>query len=272
MSGARASGSLRTTAALLGFAAIAGLLASCAPPPPAGLETLEQAARRGTERRERRLRAFELQAVLRVDGRATGRLPAVSLHVRFAAPDRVRLQCRWLLGLAADVALRGDTLTAWMPAERMGVRMPSLSDTLGLREPAQYLGRALTAVWQAPHEAWRGAVADSAGVTLEWPEQDERWTLRVDAAGRPREVSVTRGARTVTARYGAWRGAGAAAWPARVELSDGEGSLHVRIEIEAQRASKHARPEWFALVLPANARRLELDDVKRVLSSRGGTR
>ena len=171
-----------------------------------------------------------------------------------------------------DVALSGDTLTAWMPGERMGVRVPSFSDSVGLRDPAQFLGRALTAVWPVPPDAWRGAVADSAGATLEWTERDERWTLRVDAAGRPREVSVTRAQHTVTARYGAWHGAGPAAWPARVALSDGGGSVQVRIEVEGLRSAKRSRPAWFALVLPDGARRLELDDVKRVLSSRGGTR
>ena len=250
----------------------AGLLASCAPPPPGGLESLEQVARRGAERRERRLGAFELEGVLRVDGRATGRLPAVSLHARFASPDRVRLQCRWLLGLLADVSVRGDTLTAWMPGQRVGIRVPELSDTLGLRDPALFLARALIAAWQAPHEAWRQAVPDSAGTTLEWPEGDEAWTLHVNREGRPREVRVVRGAHAVTARYGAWRGRGAGAWPSRIDLSDGAGWAQVRVELEDLRATKHPKPSWFALELPDDARRLELDDVKRVLSSRSGSR
>src|SRR5260221_4855182 len=142
-------------------AVLALLRAACAPPARRGLEPLEVMARRGAERRERRLAAFELQAVVRVDGRATGRLPAVSLNARLASPDRVRLQCRWLLGLLADVAVRGDTLVAWMPAERLGIRVPDLADTLGVRDPALFLGRALTASWQGPREAWRAAVGDS---------------------------------------------------------------------------------------------------------------
>ncbi len=274
MTPARARRSLPRAAVALALpAAVAALLlASCAPPAPRGLEPLEVMARRGAERRERRLAAFELQAVVRVDGRATGRLPAVSLNARLASPDRVRLQCRWLLGLLADVAVRGDTLVAWMPAERLGIRVPDLADTLGVRDPALFLGRALTASWQAPREAWRAAVADSGGATLAWPQGDERWTLRVDRDGRPRDVTVARGERTVTARYAAWRGAGERAWPARIDLADGAGWLKVRFDLEDMRAAKRARAAWFALALPEDARRLELDDVKRVLSSRGGLR
>ena len=257
--------------AALGFGTFAALLASCAPPPPGGLESLEQVAARGAGRRERRLDAFELQGVLRVAGRATGRLPAVSLHARIASPDRVRLQCHWLMGLLADVSLRGDTLTAWMPRERLGIRVPELSDTLGLRDPALFLGRALLAAWRAPHEAWQRAVLDSAGATLEWPEGDEGWTLRVSREGRPQEIRVARGGRTVTVSYGAWRGRGTAAWPGRIELSDGDGWVQVRVELEDLRTTKHPKPAWYALALPDDARRLELDDVKRVLSSRNGS-
>lgn len=267
-----APASVLLLAGSLALSTLAGLLASCAPPPPAGLESLEQAARRGAERRARRLAAFELNGSLRVDGRATGRLPAVSLHARVATPDRLRLQCRWLLGLLADVSVRGDTLTAWMPSQRLGVRIPALSDTLGLVDPALFLGRALLAAWQAPHEAWQRAVTDSAGVTLEWPEGGDAWRLRIDRDGRPRDVRVAREAHSVTARYAAWRGRGAGAWPSRIELADGAGWVLVRVELEDLHTSKHPKPAWYALALPDDARRLELDDVKRVLSSRGGSR
>jgi hypothetical protein len=57
-----------------------------------------------------------------------------------------------------------------------------------------------------------------------------------------------------------------------VELADGAGWVRARFELEEVRAARHARAAWFALVLPDDARRLELDDVKRVLSTRGGLR
>ena len=264
-----AAGPLRFAGAV---GACALVLASCAPPPPGGLESLEVMAQRGAERRARRAATCEIQSVLRVDGRATGRLPAVTLHMRLTSPDRVRLQIRWLLGLLVDLAVRGDTLTAWMPGERLGLKIAALSDTLGVRDPALFLGRALGATWPVPREAWRRGVADSSGARLGWDERDEHWTLRVDREGRPLEVSVARGERTVTARYSSWHGTGPAAWPARVELADGAGWVRARFELEDVRAARRPRPAWFALVLPEDARRLELDDVKRVLSTRGGLR
>jgi hypothetical protein len=262
----------RTTALVVLASGLCALLAACAPPPSGSLETLERLARRGAEHRARSLAALEATLVLRVDGRATGRLPAVSVQARLASPDRVRLQVRWLLGLLLDLNASGDTLTAWIPSERLGLRVPALTDSLGLRDPARFLGTALAATWQAPHTAWREAVADSAGVGLEWSELSEHWHMRVDREGRPREVGVESGGHEVNVRYSTWRGAGTAAWPQRLEVGDDAGWVQLRLDIEDVRAARRARPSWFTLVLPEDARRLELDDLKRVLSSRGAAR
>jgi len=262
---------LRRSLAAVGVAALcAGLLASCAPPAPRGLETLEEAARRGAERRARRLVALEAQAIVRVDGRATGRLPAVAVSARLASPDRVRIQCRWLLGLLADIAVRGDTLVAWMPSGRLGLHVDDLADTLGVRDPALFFGRALLAAWEPPREAWRAAVADSGGAVLAWTGGDEAWQMHVDREGRPRDVRVERDGRSLTARYDAWRGSGPRAWPAKLELEDGAGWVRLRLELEDLRTPKRPRAHWFALTLPDDARPLTLDDVKRVLSRSGG--
>src|SRR5262249_50831041 len=101
---------------LCAFAAL--LLASCTRlPAPGDLESLEALSRRDAEKRESKLTALEARMVLRLSGRATGKLPAVDLQARLAAPDRARLQARWLLGLLLDAAVRGDTLVAWLPGE-----------------------------------------------------------------------------------------------------------------------------------------------------------
>ncbi len=252
--------------ALLGFAF------GCAPPPPGSLETLETAARVGAQRRERRLQGLEARAVLRVDGRATGRLPAVSVTTRLASPDRVRLQARWLLGVLLDAAVAEDTLTAWMPSERLGLRLPGLADSLGIRAPGRFIGRAIVASWQAPREAWRHARADSAGATLGWEEGGEAWTLRVDPAGRPRELAVSRDGHEVLVRYSGWHGAGYAALPARVEVTDGAGWLRVRLDLEDVHTLRRVKPAWFKLGIPDDVRPFGLSDVRRVLSLRGDDR
>lgn len=255
---------LAATLALLS----AVVLGSCAPPPPGSPEAVEVAARRAAERRERQLAAIEASLVVRVDGRATGRLPAVSVQARLAAPDRMRLQVRWLLGLLLDASVRGDSLVAWMPGERLGLVVPALSDSLGVREPARFAGRALAASWLAPHEAWREARRDSAGLMLAWRERDEDWTLHVHPDGRPRELAVSRAGHEVRVRIQEWQG-GAAGWPRRLELQADSGFVRIRIQTESVRAPKRARANWFALSLPGDARRLELEDLQRVLTAKG---
>ncbi len=254
------------------LAALVGLFAGCAPPVPRGLETLEVATRTQAAERERRLRVCETRAVLRVDGRATGRLPAVSVNAWLSEPGRVRFQARWLLGVLLDASLTGDTLTAWMPAERLGLQLPGLGDTLGVADPAAFLRRALVAGWQPPREAWRGATADSAGASLAWHEDGRDWFMRVDRSGRPREVGVSDGSHRIAVRYPEWRGAGAAALPARLEFADGDGWVRVRVELEDLHPLKRAKDSWFALSIPGDVQPLGFEDLRRVLTVREESR
>ena len=252
---------------LLGVPLGIALLASCTPvPAPGDIEALETTARRGAEKREHSLVALESRMVVRLSGRATGKLPAVDVQAKLASPDRARLQARSILGLLLDAAVRGDTLLAWLPSERLGVRVPDLSDSLGVREPARFLGRALAASWQAPHEAWRGATPDSQGVRLGWRDGDETWTLWVDRAGRPRQIQLVRDGRSLVVRYPQWRGAGDGAWPQRIELADGDGWVNARLDMEDTYHAKKSRPSWFAVSLPEDVTPLELEDLKRVIA------
>ncbi|MCE9627435.1 MAG: hypothetical protein K8R56_05925 [Candidatus Eisenbacteria bacterium] len=249
-------------------------LGACAPPPPGSLEALEVTARRGAERREQRYAVCDARGILRIDGRSTGKLPGVTLRVRVASPDRARLQASWLLGTLADVAVRSDSLIAWVPAERLGLAFGGLADTLGVREPARFLAQAMSASWVAPRDAWRSASLDSTGgVTLAWRgSADEQWTLRVDHDGRPLEVSVARDGRSVGAKVSGWQGRGDDAWPARLELADGGGQLRARLEFTELRAAKRARASWFALSPPDDARTLTLPDLQRLWNTRGEAR
>jgi len=243
------------------------LLASCTPlPPPGDMEALETTARRGAEHRERSLVALESRMVVRLSGRATGKLPAVNVQTKLASPDRARLQARSILGLLLDAAVRGDTLLAWIPSERMGVRVPELSDSLGIREPARFIGRALAASWQAPDEAWRAVTPDSGGAKLAWRDGDEAWTLRLDGMGRPRQLEIHREEHVLTVGYPQWRGAGLGAWPQRIELADGEGWVHARVDMESSYHAKKSRPAWFAVSWPDDVTPLALDDLRRVMA------
>lgn len=248
-------------------------LASCAPPPPGSIESLESSSRRGAERRERRYASADARGILRIDGHATGRLPGVSLRVRVASPDRARVQVGWLLGTLADLALRSDSLVVWIPGQRLGVLFGGLADTLGVREPARFLAQALSASWVAPHSAWRQAALDSSGAQLEWPgSAGETWTMHVDRDGRPTDVRVARAGRSVTAKVVGWLGRGPDARPSRLEIADGEGRVRARLELEELRAVKRPRASWFALMPPADARTLTLADLRELWSDMGERR
>ena len=85
-------------------------------------------------------------------------------------------------------------------------------------------------------------------------------------------IELARGERSVVVTYPLWRGAGAAAWPARIELADGAGWVRARLDIEDAHRARRARRSWFAMAIPENVAPLELDDLRRVLSSHGGVR
>ena len=252
------------------LAAALGALAGCGPPPPptGSLEPLEARSRLHAERRERRVQVCEVRAALRLETAAAGRLPAVSVVARLAGPDRARLQARWVLGTLVDVVVSGDTLRAWMPSRRLGLELPSFADTLGVPEPGRVLRQALAASWPAPREAWRRANADSAGARLAWREAGEDWTLLVDRAGRPRQVSWAREGRGLEVRYAGWRGRGSSAWPTRIELADPAGGFRLELWLEDVRPLGRASPAWFSLALPADVAPFGFDDLRRALATR----
>lgn len=246
------------------------LIGACAPPAPGALESLETTARRDAERRERTYEDAEGVAVMRLEGRATGKLPALDVRLDLDSPERVRLQFRWLLGVLGDVVARGDTLVAWMPSERLGLAFAGLEDSLGVHQPARFLAQALTAAWVAPHEAWRAGVLDSAGVALAWRERDgDAWTMRVDRRARPVEATVTRGDHTLTIRVSAWEGVGAHARPERITIADGDGWVHLRLDVDDLHPVRHRRAATFALALPADASTLDWNDLTRLLALGG---
>lgn len=256
-------------ALILGGSAVLG---ACAPPPPGSLQSLESQARRGAERRARRFAVCDARGILRIDGPATGKLPGVSMRVRVASPDRVRFQISWLLGTLGDVAVRSDSLVAWVPSQRLALVMGGLADTLGVQEPARFLSQALSASWIAPREAWRDAVLEPEGVRLAWSgTAGESWTMRVDREGRPAEVRAERDGRSLAAKVSSWQGRGLEAWPSRLELTEGGGRVRVRLELEDLHAVRRPRASWFALMPPADARTLTLPDLRELLNAGGGT-
>jgi hypothetical protein len=236
----------RRARAGIALVALAAIAASCAPPPRPGTGLAAVSARYGAARAARAelLRALWLDLVLRVDLRATGRLPALPATLALAAPDHLRLQVGALLGVGLDVLLDADSVRAWAPGQRLAFAAPA--ESLGVRSPAAFAGRALAATWEVPAEAWREAAADSAGWRVGWREGRDSLSLRLDAAARPREAWVGRGDAGLRVRYSGWSRVGRGELPSRWEIDDDAGRAHVRVQRSS--AESPARPEtdWFA--------------------------
>lgn len=251
-------------------AALAALLASCAPPPrPAPMvDQLETRYRAERARRAERLSALTADVTVRVDGRATGRLPGLPATLLLAAPDRARLRVLAFFGTAADVCARGDSVFAWVPSERLALALGGAGETLGIAPPTQLLALGIGAAWDPPAAAWRAAVRDSAGLRLAWTERGDSLGMVVDDDGRPDEARLSRDGRSVTVRYAGWTRTGGAEWPDRIELEDGSGWARVRIAVELLRVADRAGEDWFALHVPDDARHLDWDDLREWLGQR----
>lgn len=257
----------RVLAALAGAAA---LLASCAPPPRPVPLVDELSARYSAERtrREAGLQALTADLVVRVDGRATGRLPGLPATLALAAPGRARLRVSALFGTALDVCAQGDSVVAWVPSERTALALAGAAETLGIAPPVDLLARSLGATWNPPREAWRTASADSHGLRLRWTEGGDSLELRLDADARPAEVRLAGEAGSVGVRYAAWTRAGGTEWPGALEIGDGTGWARVRVGVENVRVAEHADDGWFALRVPEGARRLDWDGLREWLDRR----
>ncbi len=238
--------------------ALAALLASCAPPPrPGELRSFAARYREGRSERVRRLTAADAQLVLRVDGRATGRLPGMLVSAAIAGPDRLRLRAGSLLGTAFDLVAEADSVRAWVPSRHALLEVGGLGNELGLEQPVALLLEALTGTWDPPAVAWRDARRESTWVRLEWQEGADDWAMTLDAAAHPLFVSVTRSDRALRVSYGDWHRLAGADWPQRVEIADADGWLRLRSELQSLRTPRRPREDRFTLRVPDDAERLD---------------
>lgn len=221
------------------------------------------------DRRDAGLRALTANLVVRVDGRATGRLPGLPATLALATPDRARLRVSALFGTALDVCAQGDSLLAWVPSEKVALSLAGASETLGIAPPVELLSRAIGATWQPPREAWKQSSPDSLGLRMHWMQGTDTLDMRVDLDSRPKEVRLASEQGSVTVRYsGTWTRSGGAEWPDALEVGDGTGWARVRIGVTTVRVAVKANDAWFALRVPADAKRLDWDGLREWLDRR----
>ena len=138
---------------LLAIAAAALWLAGCAPrlavPPETSFGDREARYRTLLSERQARAVAVDASLVVWVE-RAGERLPGAQAELRLAAPDRMRLRVASAFGTAIDFGLAGDSLRAYVPGWRTGLRLDAASESLRFEAPADRVVRALSATWQPP--------------------------------------------------------------------------------------------------------------------------
>jgi hypothetical protein len=160
--------------------------------------------------------------------RAGERMPGAQAELRLAAPDRMRLRIASAFGTAIDLGLAGDSLRAYVPGWRTGLRLDAASESLGFEAPADRMVRALSATWRPPSEAWGRATWSDSLVRVRWTEAGDSLAIGVGASGLPAwaELAVADGP-LLRVHYRGWDRSSGGAWPSYVELVDEDHALRV---------------------------------------------
>ncbi len=254
---------------------LAAAAASCAPhrlAPPA-LDMGATAARFAISlaRREALGAAVDAEVSAWVKGEAVGDLPGMHATLALSAPDAFRLRVESLFGVALDLGAHGDTLVAYVPAQRLGLTLDAVSDTLGVRAPGALGYRVLSAGFTPPPDAFQAAAMSDSLLAVSWEEGGDSLRLEVGSNGLPRRACIeTPGRSRVVANYRAWSAVDGVAWPSLVEVEDGAGKL--RLTLRMTRVWRNLRPVPGRLVvrIPDGANRLEWSGVRRALERAKG--
>ncbi|TMQ65755.1 MAG: hypothetical protein E6K78_07210 [Candidatus Eisenbacteria bacterium] len=263
-------GSSRRWAAA-GCAAILAVLSSCAPHrvslPEVSPASLAERYRLALAERLERGGAMESEVVLWAEVAGQRRWPGIQADVYAAAPDAVRLKVGSTFGTAAILGARGDSLRAYLPAERLGLRLDASRDSLPIAGVGALAYRALSAAWRPPAEAWQRASRVDSLLEVDWMEEGDSLALRVGRAGLPVQVSGVHQEVRWRADYRGWDRSSGIAWPSWVEFT--QGSLHLKCKVTRSRWQARADTLRLAVRIPAGADALTLDDLRAALRRLG---
>jgi hypothetical protein len=263
-------GRVRTSARLRAAlaCAIALVFASGCAHAPRGVPSFDALSVKHAEGRARReavLHAMRADVVLRLDGRATGRLPAFAASVAIASPDRARVEAHALLGVVLDASLRGDSVLVRLPGERSSYLVGGAGESLGVTRPVAFVAQVFAATWRPPAAAWPLSVADSSGCTIAWREGADSLEMAVDREGLPRVVRLERAGHVVRVRYERWEDVRGREFPTAISVRDDEGWVAARVTVEDLRFSARAEEDWFDWRMPSTTRVLKWSDIRESL-------
>jgi hypothetical protein len=250
------------------------LVASCAPrlarPPEVGFET--RAHRYQSRLEERRARGVAMSAALTMWAEHGGdALPGARADLQVAGPDRMRLRVASPFGTALDLGFAGDSLQAYVPAWKTGLRLDAAAESLGVANPGDRVVRALCATWDPPPEAWDRAAWEDSLLRVAWADGEDSLAMAVGAAGLPAWVELSGAGRSaLRASYRAWDSSSGVAWPALTELKDESGSFRLVWRATLVRFRPRPDLERLAVRWPRDASRLTLAELRRVFDRLGG--
>ncbi|HEY3215514.1 MAG TPA: hypothetical protein VGK93_03380 [Candidatus Eisenbacteria bacterium] len=224
------------------------------------LATLEERAAHGG--------AIAADAVLWAELSGDRKLPGVQASVYLAAPDGVRLKVGSMFGTAVVLGAHGDSLRAYLPGRRLGLKLDQAHDSLGLPEPGVLAYRALSAAWHPPPEAWSRALWVDSLLEVTWVDAEDTLALTVGASGLPVRVTARRGdGASWRADYRAWDRSAGAPWPSHVDFAHRD----VRLAYKVSRLIRQAHPDPMRLAvrIPDGAEQLTLEDLREVFERLG---
>ena len=259
------------------------LIAACAPRPTAiAPVTAGGRAERylsQLSRREQRAAMVEgvatiwPRAIARCDTCPLRRFPALQAGFVLAWPDAFRLRVSSMFGTALDLGLAGDSIMAYAPAQRWGVALDAVGDSLGLEQPGWLAARIVSGGWRPPQPAWTGGTWEGGLLVLRWSEAADSVALALGDAGTPVWARRWRDARRgMVVDYERWETVDGVVWPALFKVRTLGGAFDLACRLD--RVTFPARPDRsrLAVRIPGDAERLGLDRLRGLLERVGAPR
>jgi hypothetical protein len=202
--------------------------------------------------------------------RAGKRLPGASGDFALLSPDRARLRVDSSFGTLVDLALQGDSVSAYLPSMRTGLRLGSARDSLQVDRPGELAVRALSGGWDPPESAWKeGAMWTDSLLDISWLDSGDSLHMGVKGDGLPAFVRLHRPSFDIRVDYRGWDRSAGPAWPTVMILQAEPG--HVRLTLRATRMRFASRidPSRLKVTIPQNADELTVEDLKDMLKEIG---
>jgi len=205
--------------------------------------------------------------------RGRRRLPGATGDLALVAPDRARLRVDSSFGTLLDFGVEGDSVTAYVPSWRTGLRIGSAGDSLQVARPGELAVRALSAAWDPPEEAWtNGAVWTDSLLEISWLEAGDSLRMGVMGDGLPAFVRLARAAFDVRIDYRAWDRSAGTPWPAWMIVESRRGDLRLTLRPSRLRFAPRIDPLRLKVRIPENAQALTVDDLRELIGRLGAER